>query len=255
MISKALLSIPLCMAAALAQSGSHTVERVLAFSSTDTPQAMQEITNALRMVADIDKISRDDSRKMIIVRTTAVQADLAEWIFELLDSPSRVAGAHEYVVPGSSDDVVRVLYASAAPGPRGLQEILNTIRTIAEISRLTAFSPANALVLRGKAWQAGLAEWLAKQLDSPPAGQASATYSVAGMEPFYKARGMEDPGAVRVYHLPSSTAQSLQDTVTSLRNQLPITRVVVCAGPHAIILRATDTQAAAADRLVAESRK
>jgi hypothetical protein len=101
-----------------------------------------------------------------------------------------------------------------------------------------------------------LGEWLIRQLDSPPAGQSSVAYDVAGVEPgIYKTR-VDDPGAVRVYYLPfATTAQALQEAVKGLRTQTGVMRIVGCTAPRAIALRGTDAQVGSSDRLLAEARK
>jgi hypothetical protein len=234
-----------------AQPSSAALKRVLAFTQAETPQAMQEMANTLRAVANIQQLSVDAAQRTLTIDTSPVQADLGEWIFKLLDSTSPPSGSSEYTVPGNTDDVVRVFFMPHTSGPRELQETVNALRSIVEVQRITAVSPVKALVVRGRVWQASLSEWLIRQLEDPPAGQSSAAYTATGVDPIFKARGLEDPVAVRVYYMPPGIAPTdLQNLVNQLRSQLQIMRIVACTAPHAIVLRATESQAAASDRML-----
>ena len=120
-----------------------------------------------------------------------------------------------------------------------------------EVQRITAVTPAKALVVRGRVWQASLSEWLIQQLENPPAGQSSASYTATGVDPIFKARGLEDPVAVRVYYMPPGIAPTdLQNVVKQLRSQLQIMRIVAFSAPHAVVLRATESQAQDSDRIL-----
>ncbi len=251
MISKALLAIAICPVMTAARSPSAELKRVLTFAQADTPQTMQEMANTLRAVANIQQLSVDNIKRTLTIDTSPAQADLGEWIFKLLDSTSPPSGSSEYTVPGDSDDVVRVFFMSHTNDPRELQETVNALRSIVEVQRITAVTPVKALVVRGKVWQASLSEWLIHQLENPPAGQSSASYTATGVDPIFKARGLEDPVAVRVYYMPRGIAPSdLQNVVNQLRSQLQIMRIVACTAPHAVVLRATEAQAQASDRML-----
>jgi hypothetical protein len=253
MIFKTLFFVAFCVSTALAQSTSATTERVFTLSQTDTPDTIKQIADAMRLIADIQKISSDYSLRTIMVQTSAAQADLAEWISNLLDSAAPTPEPAEYAIPGSSDDVVAVFFASHANGPRQLQEMINASRQIAEIARIVPFLPTKALVIRGRVWQDDLSGWLFNQLNSPPAGQPSASYSVAAgvAPPGWGPEGLDDPNSVRVYYFsPTTTAQSLYEMVNQLRTRLQLTRVSPCPGWRAIALRGSESQVAESDRML-----
>jgi hypothetical protein len=250
-ISKTLLVIAICPVVTAAQPSSGELRRVLTFAQADTPQTMQEMANTLRAVANIQQVSVDSTRKTLTIDTSPAQADLGEWIFKVLDSTSPPSGSSEYTVPGNTDDVVRVFFMSHTNGPRELQERVNALRSIVEVQRITAVNPVKALVVRGRVWQASLSEWLIRQLEDPPAGQSSAAYTATGVDPTFKARGLEDPVAVRVYYMPPGIAPTdVQNVVNQLRSQLQIMRIVACTAPQAVVLRATESQAQASDRML-----
>jgi hypothetical protein len=256
MVRKKILSVVLCASAALAQPISSNVERVFVFSRTDTAQAMKEIVSSLRSISNIQQISVDDSRKSVAVQTSADQANLAEWMFDLLDRAIPSPELHEYVMPGGSDDVVRVSYAPHAGDARQFSEMGNAVRSLTEIQRFAMFSPKNALIFRGKAWQVGLGEWLIRQLDSPPMGRSSVAFDVSGVEPGIFKTPMHDPGAVRVFYLPlTTTPQALQEAVNVLRTQVGVMRIVGCTAQRAIALRGTASQVDSSDRILATARK
>jgi hypothetical protein len=251
-----LLATTLCVCGAFAQGATAAGERTFSFSRNETAQTMQQIVNTLRAISNMEQVRIDTTQKTVTMRGGAAQADLAEWIFQLLETGVPIPGRHEYTIPGGGDDVARVFYATHAGNPQQLQEIANAIRSIAEVSRLAVVNADQALVVRGRGWEVGLGEWLLAKLDTAAEGQPAASYTASGVEPIFKAKGLEDPTAVRVYYLPpGSSPQNLQEAVAGLRTHLQIMRVVACIGPRAIALRGTESQAQASDGMMAAVRR
>jgi hypothetical protein len=251
MITKAVLTASLWASAALAQPAP-VPQRVFTFAQGDSPQAVQEIVNALRALASPPRVTQDFGRKTIAVQAPEPQASLAEWLFNLLDTHAPSGGRQEYVFPGAANDVVRVFYPGVGD-VRQLQELVNALRSIGDIQRVTAFTPQNSVVIRGQTWQADLAEWLIGQLDNPANGQPSAAYSLPGLPPQMDRTGS---GAVRIFYLPpGATAEGLQQTVNLIRTQVQVMRVVGYPAQRAIVLRGTEDQAAAAAQLVGAGRQ
>jgi hypothetical protein len=245
MISKAVLAAALYASAAFAQSAP-VPQRVLTFAQGDSPQAVQEIVNTLRAIAGAPRVTQDFERKTITVQAPVAQAGLAEWLFNLLDVPAPSGGRPEYVLPGAADDVVRVLYPTDVADYRQLQELVNALRSIAEIQRVVAFTPQKSITVRGQAWQLDLADWLLKQLDTQPVGQTSAAYSITGVPPAYPS-GIPFPTAVRVFYLPAgTTADAVQQAVNLIRTQAEVMRVVGYPARPAVAMRGTDAEATAA---------
>ncbi len=257
MFGKTLLSAICCVAGAWAQADP-PVQRELVFTPGDTPRAMQELVNTLRAVAmsqapsaAVQKsqlVSFDLAQRKVTVQGLTGNVDLAQWIFDLLETDSVSPDRHEFVVPGSSNDVARVFGPPHIADIRQLQEMINALRLVAQIQRVVGFTPQKSIALRGQAWQTDLAEWLIAQLDSPPPGQSSAAYTISGAQ---SASGVPFPAAVRIFYLPPTASADLaQQTANIVRSQAQIMRVVAYPAQRAIVLRGTETQAAAAAQIV-----
>jgi hypothetical protein len=150
-----------------------TDQRVFHFTYTETLQGYQEIATVMRTIAHIRDVSVDRSTKALALRGTVEQMALAEWLFNELDGPAsgqpipQDSATHEYRVPGSSDDVVKVFHLVHAETAQGLQEIVTAIRTAAHIQRIFPCNAPRALALRGKADQIILAERVIRARDKP----------------------------------------------------------------------------------------
>jgi hypothetical protein len=227
---------------------------VFHFSHIETLQGFQEMATVMRTVIGIRQLSINAAPRTLAMRGTADQVALAEWLLNEMDKPAggSNSGAHEYQVPGSSDDVVRVFYLTQTDTGQGLQEIIITIRTIADIQRIFPCTAPRALALRGTAGQVALAEWLVNALDKPSGGaqqsQSSGTHE-------YRAPGSSDD-VVRVFYLThTDTVQGLQEIVTTIRTIADIQRIFVCNASRALALRGTAGQVARAERLIVELDK
>jgi hypothetical protein len=142
--------------------------------------------------------------------------------------------------------VVRVFYLRAA-SPQNIQELINTVRALADLTRLMPEFERQAIVARGNSDQIGLAEWLVNNLDTVPAPQ---TPSSAVLE--YRLSG--GPADVaRVFYLANiRNPQDLRKIVIAIRENTNIQRLMPVDPRMAIALRGTDAQVVAAQRLVAE---
>ena len=77
--------------------------------------------------------------------------------------PSRLRSLIEYLIPGSTDDVVSLFYLTDAATVQDFQEAATLVRTIADFRRAFTYNERRAYVVRGTAAQIGLAEWLLKR--------------------------------------------------------------------------------------------
>lgn len=124
--------------------------QVFHFTYTQSPIGIQEITNAIRSVGEITQAYLDTNAKTLTVAGTPTQLATAAWMFTTLDQPAPANQAtQEFRPAGSVNDVVRVLYSTHPQTPVSLQEIVNSVRTIPEMTRLFPYSMQNAVVLRG----------------------------------------------------------------------------------------------------------
>jgi hypothetical protein len=168
---------------------------------------------------------------------------MAEWMFNELDSASIQATVpHEYPVPGSADDVVRVFYITTAATVQDFQEISTLVRTISNITRVFTYNAPRALVVRDTAAQVRLAEWLVKELEQ----------AVAPSTHEYRVPGSNND-VVHVLYLPhTGSVQAFQKAAIQIRSVTNITRIFTYNSGRALALRGTADQIAMAVRMIQE---
>jgi|SRR5579872_972500 len=215
------------------------LERTFYLTHTATTQQFQEVVTTIRTIAEIRGVSTDNDQKRVTVRATAPQIDMAEWLFNELDSPvAQPALPHEYRTPGTNDDIVRVFYVITAPTVQDFQEAATLVRTITDTRRVFTYNGRNALVMRGTGAQMGLAEWLVKEIVPEP---PSSTHQ-------YEMAGNDD--VVRVLRLPhTATVQDFQKAATAIREATQIKRIFTYNAPRAMAMRGTTDQVALAEKL------
>lgn len=242
-------TIPLVLMAAAALAQTPDADRVFRFAHAGTPQSRQEITNAMRSIAELPTAALDNSAGILAVRGTAARLGLAEWLFAELDRPAVPqfsTAMHQYQIPGDSIPEVRTFWLVHAVQPQAMQEVVNAVRSIAEIQYVVAYSTNAVLVLRGSLDQVELAAWLIRQLDQPPAAQPDHT----ALE--YRFADPRTP-AVRVFHLAhTANPQAEQELVNAIRSIAEIQRVMVYTQTATICVRGSPAEASMAVWLVEE---
>jgi len=224
-------------------TGSSAVVRVFYLADSEAPKDIQEIVNTIRTIPEMTRVIQCTSIKAVVLRGTADQVAVAEWLIQKLDLPAtaqpvtHAPGAVEYLMPGVRDNTIRVFYLTNTPTPQGLQDVTNATRTIPEITRVITRSSLRAITVRGPADEVAAAAWLINLLDQPasagPAGQPGtpAQYQMPG--PAF--------GVARVFYLThTGTPQGLQEITNAVRTTAQIQRAILCSGPRALALRGTD---------------
>lgn len=226
------------------------IVRVFYLTNAQTVQEFQEIATIVRSVSDIRWMFTYNLPRAVAIRGTADQGALAEWLFQEVNIPPGVqkTAMREYRMPGSSDDVVRLLYLPHTSNIQEFQEVATLIRSTADIRRLFTYNRAKAVALRGTAGQAALAEWLANELDTPAKRQDAADTHE------YRLSGVVDD-VVHVFYLPATdTVQDFQRIVTSVRTTTNTRRVFTYNRPRAVAMRGTADQIAMSARLFKEAQ-
>lgn len=234
-------------------AAAQNVDRVFHFANTPTPQGRGEISNTIRLMTLIGAVSVDNSANLLAVSGSADQVGLAEWLFNGLDRPAGAVqpSPPEYRIAGKSDDVVRVFPLAHVQTPQSQQEIVNTIRSLVELQRVTAISFQHSIAIRGRVNQMAAAEWLISQLDKPADVPNSGVREFRMADPFPAATY-----AMRVFYVRNAqTPQALQEIINAMRSITEIQRATAYNPLKAIALRATADQAAAAEWLVNELDK
>jgi hypothetical protein len=154
--------------------GGEDVVRVFYLKQPKTRQDLQEIATVVRSMADIRRLFTYSASMCMVLRGTAVQIALSEWLISELDKPaipqavaqqSPNPAAHEYRPSGTRDDVARVFYLTHSQTPQRLQEIATQVRSMTELRRLFTCNAPRALALRGTAGQIALADRLIEERD------------------------------------------------------------------------------------------
>jgi hypothetical protein len=234
-----------------------------------TPQSLQELVNTIRTVTEVQRMFPNTAQQAIAVRATPAQMDAAEWLFHELDKPAGApnSGKHEYRAPGDADLVTRVFYLAHVNTPQGLQEMVNAIRTIADLSHLFPFVSQQAIALRGTTAQAALVEWLVNALDIPQDGPPAAQRRPSATYPYPEPPKLLPSGAknpawapgdteARVFYLAhTETPQGMQELVNTIRTIADIPRLFPYSVCKAVVSRGTASQDTLAEWLLNELDK
>jgi hypothetical protein len=228
-----------------------TQSTTINLANGETAQDLQAIVLTLSSIGGIQQASVDSAKTAIVVGGTADQLAFAKWLINELDKPAAGplpvnSAAHEYKLPGSADDVVRVFYFAPSETQRGIQEVMSSIRSVVDIHRLMPYAARPALIVRGTAAQVAVAAWLVNELDQSANAQVSAPegpheYAIPG-------GGGE---VVRVFYLPHTlTPQALQAIDVAVRSATNVRRLFPDFTHKALTMRGTPDQIATAERVI-----
>ena len=231
-----------------APDGGADLVRVFYLTHDETPTDTQEIVNLLRATADLQRVFPYHARGAIALRGNPAQIALAEWLFSQLDKPvdpqTAKAAAYEFPEPGGGVDAVRVFYLSQVETRKNTQEIINLIRTTADIQRIFPYTARRAIALRGSAAQIALAEWLFGELDQAASPQANT------MDAYQHSAPSGGGDSVRLlFFTHNETEEDLQEIVNLIRTTADIQRIFPYAARRAIALRGSAAQIALAEWL------
>jgi hypothetical protein len=215
-------------------------DRVFFLTHTATVQQFHEVATVIRTIADIQQVATDDDQKSVTVRATPGQIAMAEWLFNELDTQTiQTSVPHQYLVSGSTDDVIRLFYLTDTATVQDFQEAATVVRTIANFRRAFTYNEARGYVVRGTNEQIGLAEWLLKQLQPATAPSPHE----------YRMPGSNDDVVHVLYLTHTGNVQNFQKTATAIREATKIQRVFTYNTPKAVALRGTADQIALAEKL------
>jgi hypothetical protein len=239
------------------------LDRVFYFAHTETRQNMQEIATMIRTIADIRQMKVDEAQRSLTLQGTGDQIALAGWLFSQLDQPASgqpTPATLEYRLPGSGENVVRLLYLTHNQTVQEFQEIATSARTITNMRRVFTYNAQRAMALRGTADQVALAVWLFNELDKPASGQPPAQPATQPVtqpnrdsitHEFRVSNSSDD--LVRVFYLAhSGTVQDFQKTAVQIRTTTKIRQVFTYNALRALAVRGTLDQISRAEQLVKE---
>jgi hypothetical protein len=237
--------------------------RAFFLAHTSSPRDIQETVNALRSIGEIQRIAAYTSNSVIVVRGSYDQAELASWLVPLLDRPGGVqpaAAPLEYHYNDSSHypaTAVRVLRLAHATTPQAMQEVVNAVRSIAEVQRVIVNSTIATMTIRSTPVQAALTAWIVQQVDQPAASRSAPAVAeyppgLSGLLP-PPARAASDETVKIAALAHTRTAEALQGLVNRIRSTVQMSRIVYATDARSLVLRGTAAQMAAAERLIQEA--
>jgi len=240
--SVAIASLFFC-AAAHAQTVFH-------FTSPVTQKSMQEAATIIRTVADIPQVTILEAQQTIQFQGPAAQVVMAQWILTQLDTPGNENALLQYTLP-TGDDVVRVNFLANVTTNLEAQEMLTTLRTVADIAKVFNYSERQAMVIRASSADLAFAEWIVDQLNVPVTAKLDATPRVyTGAVKGYGPNAKTGETARVNYLTNGATQQGTQQIMTVLRMVGIIQKVFVYTDLHALTLRGPASEIARCEWLI-----
>jgi hypothetical protein len=207
------------------------LDRVFHLTNSTSAESLQDIVTTMRTVAQIQRVSADTNVAEITVKGTANQIALAEWLIPKLDvSPGSTPGPQSYRIAGDNDDVVELFELTNASTMQTIQEVLTTLRTVADIGKVYQVSGPRIIMLRGNSSQIALAEFLIPLVDQPVQPRQNPTVHA------FQMTGVPNEIAI-VYGLAHAEKNlDLQQILTSLRTVLDIQKIYQVSAPRYLVM-------------------
>jgi hypothetical protein len=146
--------------------------RVLYTKNTETIQEFQQVATTIRTIADIRRVFTYNLRRAMIVRGTAEQIPLAQWLAEQLDQPvnvakaeTRISSTYQYDTPVDRDNTIRVFFVPQFSTTQDFQNFAKNVRSTTNLRRVFTYNEPRAIAVRGTIDQVATAERMVKQLD------------------------------------------------------------------------------------------
>jgi hypothetical protein len=141
--------------------------KVFYFAHVDTPQGLNEATNAVRSIGDIRDVTLDVATRSLTVKGTADQIAIAGWLTAELDNTGNLQGTRDFPIQDPTASLAQVAYLSHVENSQYLQEVVNAVRSVTDIQRFFPMNPQKAIAIRALPDQVKVADWLLSVLDQP----------------------------------------------------------------------------------------
>jgi hypothetical protein len=227
-----------------------TPDKVFYFAHLETPQSMQEFTNAVRSIGDIRDVSLDVTKRSLTVKGTADQIALAGWFTAELDN-SGAQGTRDLPTNDPKNSLAQIYFLKNVNDPRDLQEIVNAARSVVDIQRFFPMNHQRAIVMRGSPAQVKAADWVLGVLDQPVGSQPAGIpqdYHLSASD--WDARSGLVVQVIPLAHL--DTPQGIQELVNVTRSVADIQRFFPVNARRMLVIRGSEDQIVLADWLVKE---
>ncbi len=241
-----------CFRVLSAQSPDMPADKVFAMKSLNTPQNLDEVANVFRQVASASSVTVDTDGASVHAWGTLDQMALSQWFTTVLDEPiegfSTRSRSLEHPNPDDPNDVAIVEYLPAGLTSADLQDVVTTLRQVAEINHVFPVTARRVIALRGSPAQIATANWVVDQAKLLPGPNAPGPPNLE----IHQYRPDEaNPDDVMAIFIPAQARdpKSIEDMASALRSEASIRFMFEPRG--AIVVRGTRAQIAQAQRLIA----
>jgi hypothetical protein len=227
-----------------------TTDKVFYFTQLDTPQAMQEVSNAVRSIGDIRDVSLDTAKRSLTAKGTADQIAIAGWLTAELDKSGTAPGTRDFSLNDPRTPLAQIIYLSHVDNPRDLQEIVNSVRSVLDIQRCFPMNQQKAIVMCGSPAQVKAADWLLGELDQVAGPQTNGSpreYRLLAADWVTRSGDLVLQVAA-VTHL--ETPQALQEATNLIRGMADIQRCFPAYPRMVLVIRGSDDQISLANWLL-----
>jgi type II secretory pathway component GspD/PulD (secretin) len=149
--------------------GMDQVVRVFSLAHTETPIQLQELTNLIRSISDMQRVFPYGAQKMVVASGSVDQMAVAEWLVQQLDlapgSPAPNAGTREIQWTFATMHTARVFFLTHDQTPAGMQAIIDQLRAASKVQRLIPYNARHAIAARGTAEEIAALQTLVQKLD------------------------------------------------------------------------------------------
>jgi hypothetical protein len=121
--------------------------KVFYLKNSKPGQELQEMATVVRSIAEMRRLVIYNQQRAIVIRGTAAQAALADWLIARLDD--QVTGTAEYRAQPVSDDVVHIFSTPYGTTMQQLNESASQIRKATQARQVFTYGPQRVIVLRG----------------------------------------------------------------------------------------------------------
>src|SRR5262245_3662124 len=95
-------------------------DKIFYLAHLDSPQAIQEVTNAIRSIGDIRDVSIDLAKKSISVKGTPDQIAIAGWLTAELDQSGTTPGIRDFAFNDPRAPQAQVVHLARVENPADL---------------------------------------------------------------------------------------------------------------------------------------
>lgn len=269
------------------------ISKVLYLPNVSTPSELQNLVGMLRAIADIKQIRSNPSESTISLEGTPEQIVIAEKLVSVLEKvrssggnnpsfifvheskPSLLESAMSEKGPASRNRcelnscVIEVLYLPTFSTAYELQDVVNMVRTLSDITRLVPNQADHTITIKATAEQLATAEELVRVLENL---RSSGGHDRTSVLVYELKLSMPPPPSmsaetrqrllrtmcelttcyIKALYVPDFSMDQLQDVLNRIRTTTQITRTVPSQSRHVIVIRGTAEQVALAEKLANE---